>query len=228
VSVPLTFKSNTTRLSEIYTKAGDLGSYSTLVGISPDHDLGFTVLAAGEKPGDTRTLLGSLVAESWVAAAEEAAREEVAKKLVGTYRAPDSNNSFLTLSLDPENAGITLNYTYAGTTLTEMLKSVSSPSRVNASTSIDFQLFYMGLKSAAAGRNGTKRLGFRATFELLPYPEAQSRPPYDLAGCPTWLLATSLQLNGIGLDDFEILVDGEGNGREVVAKGFRQRLVRVA
>ena len=82
----------------------------------------------------------------------------------------------------------------------------------------------MGLKSFDAGER--TRLKFTATLELLPYPEAQSRRPYALSECPNWLLVSNLAYAGIGLDEFEVVVDKEGRGVEVLARGFRERLVR--
>lgn len=41
---------NTTRVVDIYSKGGDVGVYSTILALIPDHDIGFTILAAGAAP----------------------------------------------------------------------------------------------------------------------------------------------------------------------------------
>lgn len=41
---------NTSRIVDIYSKAGDVGVYSTFFALDPDHKIGITVLAAGDNP----------------------------------------------------------------------------------------------------------------------------------------------------------------------------------
>lgn len=43
-------KYNTSRIVDIYSKAGDIGQYSTFFGLVPDHKIGISVLAAGDNP----------------------------------------------------------------------------------------------------------------------------------------------------------------------------------
>ncbi|KAF7595236.1 hypothetical protein BBP40_006736 [Aspergillus hancockii] len=51
------------RLIDIYTKSGDLGMYSTMIALSPDHGIGYTILAAGESTTATVALIADLTAK---------------------------------------------------------------------------------------------------------------------------------------------------------------------
>lgn len=68
--------SNFTRPVDIYTKSGDIGLYSAMLALDPDHGFGFSILTAGKKTGHVRDAVGSLLVENFVPALEEAAREE--------------------------------------------------------------------------------------------------------------------------------------------------------
>ena len=57
---------NSTRIVDIYSKAGDVGVYSTFFGLVPDHELGITVLAAGADPNGQVQPLKSIVSEIFV------------------------------------------------------------------------------------------------------------------------------------------------------------------
>lgn len=214
VSTPLVPGSSTTRLSDVYSKAGDAGTYGSLVGISPDQNIGFVILAAGFKSAATRTLLGSLVAETWVSAAEAAAREEAASKLVGTY-ANTATNSMLTLSLNDNKPGLGVDYMYHGKPFSTLMAAAGL-----LKNPADIRLYPAGLRQG-------NTLAFKAAIEQLPYEAAVSRPPYHFGGCPTWLTSGAMMYGGVTLDDFEIVVDGEGRGTEVRVKGLRESLHRI-
>lgn len=54
------------RTSFIYAKLGDVISYSTIMGLIPDYDVGFTILLAGAQPGfalNNREILASILLE---------------------------------------------------------------------------------------------------------------------------------------------------------------------
>ena len=178
------------------------------------------MLTAGDRVSDVRTLLGSLVSEYWVSAAEWAAREEAQLKLVGTYENKE-NNSTLSLTLDPEKPGLGVTYSSRGKPFNKIIQAIrGAGGSQNAAKEVDVRIYDMGTKDGA-------RRGWRASIESLPYDFQQSRKPYHLGGCPTWFVSSSLQLGGVGLDDFEVVVDGEGVAVEVVNRGMRERLKRV-
>lgn len=218
VEQPLTLGSSVSRITDLYTKAGDLGAYSSVVGLAPDQNIGFVVLTAGAKAENVRTALGSLVVETWVAAGEWAAREEAEKKLVGSYELADANST-LKLSLDPQKPGIGVEYTHRGRAFSDIFRELNGGAK--AAKTIDVRMYPMGTS------RGNGRVGFRAALEALPIPEQARRKPYAFGGCKTWLVASQQQYAGIALDDFEVVVDGEGRGTEVRAKGFREVLKRV-
>ncbi|KAF2179359.1 hypothetical protein K469DRAFT_694062 [Zopfia rhizophila CBS 207.26] len=75
MNMPVAPNSNETCLVNLYTKGGDLGSYSALLVLDKDHNIGISILVAG-KSGTPRTILGSLLTETWIPALQAAACEE--------------------------------------------------------------------------------------------------------------------------------------------------------
>ena len=80
---------NTTRIVDLYTKDGDLGGYSSLLTLSPDHGMGFALMLSSSPSSTTRNqvlvAIGDLVTQIMVPAFEAAAREEATANFAGTY-----------------------------------------------------------------------------------------------------------------------------------------------
>lgn len=49
-TVPINGIVNTSRIVDTYSKSGDIGLYSTVFGLVPDYNIGFSVLTAGDNP----------------------------------------------------------------------------------------------------------------------------------------------------------------------------------
>ncbi|EEH22927.1 hypothetical protein PABG_05138 [Paracoccidioides brasiliensis Pb03] len=73
------------RTIDFYTKTGDLNKYGSILGLSPDHDVGFTILTAGANPGTQRSLLTDLIIDLLRDALDEAARIRAVADYAGTY-----------------------------------------------------------------------------------------------------------------------------------------------
>jgi hypothetical protein len=59
---------NTSKIIDTYTKAGDVGAYSTLFAMVPDYGLGFSILAAGagSNAGVAVQLVRAYIVEAYV------------------------------------------------------------------------------------------------------------------------------------------------------------------
>lgn len=78
------------RIYEYYTKAGDVGAYASMLVLSPQHQVGWTVLAASgcgghEEAAEARTALTNAFQTFFVDAIEEQAKIEAEWNFNGTY-----------------------------------------------------------------------------------------------------------------------------------------------
>ena len=88
----------TSHLFDLYTKSGDIYAYSTLFVLSPDYEVGFVVLAAGEDTHATAQYISNLVAASVFPALEEAARHQSQENIAGTYVSTEGSNASSTIT----------------------------------------------------------------------------------------------------------------------------------
>ena len=97
------------RTVDIYTKSGDLFSYSTLTVLIPDYNAGFVVLAAGNQTTSTVEKLSDTVIAAMLPALEDTAREQTQQKYGGTYKATHADlASNITLTTRPGEPGLTV------------------------------------------------------------------------------------------------------------------------
>lgn len=54
---------------DTYSKSGDVGAYSTYIGLVPDYNIGMTILAAGDAPGASVYAIRDLLVDIYVSAA---------------------------------------------------------------------------------------------------------------------------------------------------------------
>ncbi len=104
--VPVSPSSNTTRLIDVYSKNGGIGQYLSLLGLSPDHNMGIALLTAGPSAGPVYAALQGFLTSTWLRAGEHAAREQARVSFAGTYTFPD--NSSVEVTLLPDEPGLFL------------------------------------------------------------------------------------------------------------------------
>lgn len=195
--VPVTPSSNNTRLVDVYAKTGGIGQYLSLVGLSPDHNMGISLLTAGPSASPVYDALQTLLATIWIQAGEHTAREQAEVNFAGNYTLPD--NSSVAITLLPDEPALFL------TTLvsngTDMLVSVG------------------GLLGAAEAKLGAwlypttltdgNRVAFRAVYG------AVGQPISEL--CASWSAIDGLRYGGYPADlfVFELGEDGRATAVEV-------------
>jgi hypothetical protein len=212
-NTPVSAQSNTTRLVDLYSKAGDVGMYSSFIGLDVDHGIGFSVLVAGNNTSPARYALATLLAQSFLPAAEEAAREEADAVFSGMYEfAAGGYNGSLSLSVD-ERPGLKLELEMNGVDFRTLLVGAQGEPYANAS----LRLYPAGL------RDGNKRK-MTAAFDPVSVVSG-SEDPFGLA-CSSWAAVGALQYGGVGLDEFEVEM-GEGTVQTVTALGLRATFGRV-
>ncbi|KAK2784471.1 hypothetical protein FQN53_008460 [Emmonsiellopsis sp. PD_33] len=205
------------RRVELYTKSGDLGAYSSMTGLLPDHNVGFTILAAGS--GTTAAVAGiaDIISTTIVPALELAAKEQAARRFSGTYAAADKKvNSTIVIDTDA-GPGLKVKKWVSESVdmlgmLAEMLKSEEVP---------DVRLYPTGLSSDGE-KDGCSKQSFRAIMQSL-----SSGPKGGLGGpfttsCTNWLTVNSKAYGNVGLDEFSFDI---GENGEVV--GISPRVLKI-
>src|SRR5437868_1827765 len=89
------------RRTDLYSKSGDVGLYSSFIGLSPDHEAGFTVLAAGLNSHQQTATIAEMIADTLLPTLEEVARSQARERFAGTYALTNGTfNSSITLIAD--------------------------------------------------------------------------------------------------------------------------------
>ena len=110
--VPISFTSKTTRVVDVYTKQGGGSTYTSLIALSRDHNLGISILTAGPRSNDAFQVIKRLSLEMWIPAAEQAARDAAGVRFGGSYSLPsssgrsNSSSSYLEMGLHPDEPGL--------------------------------------------------------------------------------------------------------------------------
>ncbi|KAK1759945.1 beta-lactamase/transpeptidase-like protein [Echria macrotheca] len=97
------------KVTDLYTKSGDSGLYSSWLVLVPDYGFGFSILSAGSAGGRVGVVaaLADLVTQAVLPALEGQAAVEAGEKLAGRYRAADEGlNSTLVLGVVKGTAGL--------------------------------------------------------------------------------------------------------------------------
>ena len=203
----------TNRLVDVYAKSGSLSPYTSLVALMPDWGIGFVVMVAGQATWD---VLVELIAEIFLQAVEDAAREEADQIYSGTYVSTDPNlNSSLTITTDPLRPGLGIsNFISNGT---DLLQSYVDLLGANIPiTDLSLRLYPTNLITQET--NGDKKVAWRALIE---YTGGPAPPPrvFDI-GCSSWGGADGLMYGSIAFDDFVFTI-GEGSAKSIEPRFFR-------
>ncbi|KAL4812922.1 beta-lactamase/transpeptidase-like protein [Aspergillus spinulosporus] len=213
------FTLNEPRVIDLYTKSGDLGSYSSMMGLSPEHDVGFTILAAGQGTHNAVWALGDLISTIVIPALDAAGKEEASPRFAGTYAS--SGNDTLTIITDD---GPGLKVTEWKSNGKDMLGSVNMLQWGGPYEIIDVRLYPTGLKSPAqSGRSNQTMVSFRS---VVSYPIPVEAGPMTRT-CLTWLMVDGQVYGSVGIDEFVFQVGKDGDAVQVSPRGLRISLNRV-
>ncbi|KIW37195.1 uncharacterized protein PV06_10545 [Exophiala oligosperma] len=191
---------------DVYTSYGSLGLYSSYLGLVPDYNVGFVILAADEVAAADLNVHVDVVADVLLPELEKAALSQAEYVYSGEYR---SNN--LTASLiieDPHDLpGLSVsNITVVSTDIREELARLmgTSPS------ALSIRLYPTDLTEKIS--SGETRIAFRAVFQDQDAPIDAGTPT-----CVTWLSVDALNYNGKPLDLFIFNVTKETTSVEIPA-----------
>ncbi|KAL0937379.1 beta-lactamase-like protein 2 [Colletotrichum truncatum] len=219
------------RLVEVFTKGGDIFEYKAGLVLVPEHNFTVSILVAGPEVANAMFPYYQLkindLLPPLIRALDEAARDEAADGIAGTYADPDSD-SRLTLRLDG-GWGLSVEdwfmrgfevipnlgrYSHRGVNATDMPPDPDARARA----------YPTGL------REGGKKTAWRAVFDTFP-PEHRQRIDdlafWKNASCLTWFTIDRLSYNYKGIDHFEFTYGEDGKVESILPKAFGVDLKRV-
>ncbi|KAL5333611.1 beta-lactamase/transpeptidase-like protein [Aspergillus crustosus] len=209
------FSLNGSTRTDLYTKSGDIGSYSAMTGLSPNHDVGFTVLAAGEKTTVAVWQLADLITTIIIPALDSVAREEANSHFAGTYTS-NTDNSSLTLTTD---TGPGLRISHWINRDEDILQTLASMQPSTPETlPLDIRLYPTGLKSAG-------KISFRSAVSGVS-PTGPATGPLTSA-CKAWILVDGQVYGSVALDEFAFEIGEDGDAARVSPRALRTSLDRV-
>lgn len=212
------------RLVDLYTKNGGVGAYESYLILSPDHNLGISILLASNltrdsgRAGLTMKTISEMATSVWVTAAEAAAREKAEGNFAGVYIAEhQSTEDALTqlarveLAMIPGRQGLSVtHFSYNGTDILSLLRTMVGYTGAD--------LHYMGISTG-------NEVSFRAIWSrLMPGSEGEEEnvraSPDDKTTYPktvlnrvcasTWGGIDVLNYGNYGLDHFVFTTDDDG------------------
>ena len=198
---------------DLYTKAGDVGVYSSLLVLAPDYDIGWVILSAAD---NLRTaaigalVFADLIADTFIPAFEAAAKDSAAVAFSGTYKATNGLNSSITIVTD-KYPGLGIHRWISNGTdiLAAYLAFNELADRFNASV----RLYPTNLF-----QDSPKEQAFRAVFEVLPKNATASGSGAGAgagsvfsSSCFTWAGVDGFSYGNVAADDFLFHFDKYGN-----------------
>jgi hypothetical protein len=201
-----------------FNKAGRIGSYSSLISLLPEYDIGFSILVAGDL-SLSNWVIADMIGNTIIPAMEQTAREEAQSTYGGTYKSSTLNSS-LVLSTDPNRPGIGISSWISNST--DMLLTANILSTSYISPNFSARLYPTDLEAVNA--DGSKQISMKAVFEDLSNTLQDSM---FMASCGTWIDPTGLVYAAQALDEFVFGVDKGGNVTSVQPLALRIELEKV-
>ncbi|CAI7609838.1 uncharacterized protein N7487_011491 [Penicillium crustosum] len=205
----------TPRRVDLYTKAGDIGLYSSTIALSPDHNTGFTVLVAGGNSHAMTSTIGEMVADIMLPALDEVAKSQALERFGGTYALKSgSSNSSITITAD-DGPGLVVSAWTSNSV--DMIESLMTLQGVTDRSAISIRLQPSGLEAPG-------RISFLAVIYSLDVSEDVG----PLVGsCFSWILLDSMVYGNVGLPEFEFALDHDGDATSLSLQALRVTLARV-
>lgn len=198
----------------IYTKAGDLGMYSSLTALMPEFDVGFTILAAGTDPRIPVLNAADMITEMFVPALFEAARTETNVAYAGTFVDGNTNSSVVLEIPDAheESQGLRVTeWRYNGTDFVQRLSATLFG--LPEGSELEVRVYPDGLTSDV-NDGGEFEEGWRAAFSM---PGDTPAAGAFSSTCWGWSAIGGLSYGGIAFDDFRLRMQvGDDGARRAV------------
>ncbi|KAH6660992.1 beta-lactamase family protein-like protein [Truncatella angustata] len=213
-----------------YNKAGGIGNYMAAFVLVPDYDIGFSIMVAGDIPGNTNWNLADILGNVMIPAVTGAAKNTAAQKYSGVYAAPanvttgNSNkplNSSLTITTDGR-PGLSVSQWFSNGT--DFRSTVISLQLTYKPTTPSIRLYPGGLFSNTA--DGGKKIKMKAIFEDLAASEQVDK--MFSTDCGSWVGVESVLYASTSADDFVFHQNAAGDVTGVEIPALRITLPKVS
>lgn len=216
------------RTIDLYTKSGDEGVYSSMIALSPDHDVGFTILVAGKNPTYVPLMFSDVVAAAIIPALEQAGKEEANKRFSGTYTSATMNSSMVIVTDDGPGLKVERWISNSTDMFDALAKAQNEGQHLSSSPSnMSIRLYPTGLYDMR------RSISFRAIIQTLsPSSSSSSEGKGTTTGgpfmqsCMTWAEVDSLVYGSVGVDEFVFELDERGDASSVSPRALRVSLQR--
>lgn len=202
------------RVVDLYTKSGDIGSYSAYIVLLPDYEAGFVIMSAGDGATANVGYLADTVTEHFLPALEQAARAQAEAQFAGTYTAAALNSS-ITLAVADAKSGLQVSRWVSNGT--DMLPLVAALR--NAKSAVDLRLYPTDL--VTENGNGTE-IAFRSV--VLPSASNGGGVFTQTGRCATWGGVDGVMYGEVAIDDFVFGLDAKGDAVSVEPRVLRATL----
>ncbi|CAG8921609.1 unnamed protein product [Penicillium salamii] len=210
------YSHSTPRRVDLYSKAGDIGSYSSFIGLSPDHDTGFTILVAGSSNTHQSTaVIADIVADTLLPTLDTVARNQGLERFGGDYElSTGGSNSSITISAD-DSPGLHVERWISDSV--DMYETLMTLTGVTDPSAISIRLQPNGLQSPG-------RIRFSAVIYALETPPDAG----PISGsCVSWFVVDTFVYGNVGLSDFKFELDDNGYATSISPQALRITLPRV-
>ncbi|KAL2268950.1 hypothetical protein VTJ83DRAFT_3796 [Remersonia thermophila] len=248
-------KNGTYQFVHTFNKLGSIGSYSAMLALIPELDLGFSILAAGVVPAGLPTGIAEALSETYISTMTWIARSQATATYAGRYvhesllalengsdtlpkmdndTAPFLNSS-LTITVDPSVPGLGVEAWFSnGTDMSLVATAITAnvSSEYFAMLQPSVRLYPTGLEETSGGnetlpdgRVVARKVAFKAVFEDISAPDMPGGN--YVTECASWVGVTGVVYGSIPLDLFVFEFGEDGKVVAVVNEGLRVRLVKV-
>lgn len=204
------------RIVDIYIKDGGIGAYSTILGLVPDYDFGFSILTASIN-GDSETTpyaytIANMISEALLPVLEQIGKDQAEANFAGHYYSSSSNiNSSMTIAVDNQAILRVTDWISNGT---DMLTALGKPGPGQIT---DFRIQPNQLYTE-------NQIGFTGTWARFPVPVYAG--PMDF-NCIAWGGAGSVTVGNIGIEQMLFEMDPTtGTATSIQLKALRTSLKR--
>lgn len=198
---------------DIYTKSGDVGAYSSILALSPDHDVGFTVLAAGSDGHAKVALASDLISAILLPALEAVAKNQATARFAGDYAATDGTNSSIAITTDDGPGLLVTSWVNNGI---DMFQSLMTLGHIKDRSLFSIRLYPTGLESPG-------RISFRALMP--PTLSTAGNGPFT-SSCITWVAVDAQIYGNVGVDEFMFHLDPSGDVESISPRVLRTTLAK--
>ncbi|KAE8371318.1 beta-lactamase/transpeptidase-like protein [Aspergillus bertholletiae] len=205
-----------TSMVDIYTFTSSIGQYSSYMGLVPDYNVGFTVLAADSTSAPDLNAHADIIGEAVLPALMKTAVTQAGARFGGAYTASSGLNSSITVSVDRLPGMFIDRFVSNGTDFRETLASLIE---IDDPKALSIRLYPTGLVSKT--ESGGSRVAFRAVLQDMNELADAGTPT-----CVSWMDVDRFTYRGRTVDSFVFEMDGDGNAVGVEVPGLELQLSR--